>query len=222
MLDGLFLTAVTNHMTYGSTLIMKAPGCRKPVKIETTLSGNTFRSTYWTDGKREAPMLPDEPWLRKSPTEGILFWTDECEEIGKMHAFGEENGGKEKWEEVEYAVTPSEADYLAALTSGIANTEEKMRYVRKRLWWTGNDRIRRGDAQPLSEVHVRNLEALALLLPEADPINRLMKAEAMRELSRFDEALSLLAKPFPDQYSSAVKRIRELAASKNATVAKLR
>jgi len=67
---------------------MKAPGCQKPVKFSTIASGNTFGAVYWTDGKREAPMLPDDPWLRKSPTEGVLFWSDECEEIGSIGRWG--------------------------------------------------------------------------------------------------------------------------------------
>jgi len=200
---------------------MKAPGCKKPVKFSTIASGNTFGATFWTDGKQEAPMLPDKPWLRKSPSEGVLFWSDQCEKIGQIDFFrgGEEEN--EEWRDLEFAEEPSESDYLAALSSGIADTNEKIRYLRMRLWWTGNDGIRRGDSQQLSGSHVHNLEAFSSLLSESDPNQRLMKAEVMRELSRYDEALSLLAFAYPDDYSHAVTRIRELATSKDAKVAKL-
>jgi hypothetical protein len=209
-------------MTPGPTLIMKAPGCKKPVKFSTIASGNTFGATFWTDGKQEAPMLPDKPWLRRSPSEGVLFWTDQCEEIGRIDFF---HGGEEKnaeWKDLEYAEEPSEADYLAALSSGIADTDERKRYLRMRLWWTGNDCIRRGESQQLSASHVHNLEAFSSLLSDSDPDQRLMKAEVMRELSRYDEALSLLDFAYPDDYSHAVTRIRELATSGDAMVAKLK
>jgi hypothetical protein len=209
-------------MTPGPTLIMKAPGCTKPVKFSTIASGNTFGATFWTDGKQEAPMLPDQPWLRKSPSEGVLFWADECEEIGQIDFFCGGEKEKDEWKDLEFAEEPTEADYLAALSSGVANTDEKIRYLRMRLWWTGNDRIRRGESQQLSSLHVRNLEALGALLSDSDPNQRLMKAEVMRELSRYDEALSLLAFTYPGNYARAVTRIRELATSKEARVAKLR
>jgi hypothetical protein len=73
----------------------------------------------------------------------------------------------------------------------------------------------------LSGPHVNNLEAFSHQLSDSDPNQRLMKAEVMRELSRFDEALSLLAYPYPDNYSHAVTCIRELATSKDAKVAKV-
>ncbi|RPJ33675.1 MAG: hypothetical protein EHM17_09410 [Verrucomicrobiaceae bacterium] len=103
---------------------MKAPGCLNPVKFSTIGSGNTFGATFWTDGKREAPMLPDEPWLRKSPSEGALFWSDECEEIGQIDLY---SAGSEKpeWKDLDYAVEPSEDDYAAALQSGLASTPKK-------------------------------------------------------------------------------------------------
>ena len=51
----------------GPDTIRECPGCKAQVREQTTLSGNTFRAQYWTDGKREAPMLPDFPWLVKCP-----------------------------------------------------------------------------------------------------------------------------------------------------------
>lgn len=199
---------------------MKAPGCKKLVKFSTIGSGNTFGAIFWTDGKREAPMLPDEPWLRKSSSEGILFWSDECEEIGQVDFFSGEEGNSE-WDNLEFAEEPDEADYVAAIRNQIANTKEKLRYIRMRLWWSGNDRIRRKELTRLPQEHSQNLSEFASLLSEEDPNQRLMKAEVLRELSRFDEALQLLEGVFPEDYQHAVQRIRELASSKESQVATL-
>jgi hypothetical protein len=40
--------------------------------------GNTIGAIYWTDGKREAKMLPNHPWLVKCPVCSRLFWVDEA------------------------------------------------------------------------------------------------------------------------------------------------
>lgn len=199
---------------------MKAPGCIKPVKFSTIGSGNTFGVTFWTDGKREAPMLPDEPWLRKSPSEGILFWSDECEKIGQIDFFSDEVENPE-WKNLEFAEEPTEADYLAATSNGTASTEEKLRYIRMRLWWSGNDRIRRKEIAQLPQEHIQNLSEFASILSEDDANQRLMKAEVLRELSRFDETLRLLEGDFPDDYQHAVDRIRDLASSQESHVATL-
>lgn len=207
-------------MTPGPTLIMKAPGCQKPVKFSSIGSGNTFGATFWTDGKCEAPMLPDEPWLRKSPSEGILFWSDECEEIGQIDFFSVDPEMPE-WKDLEYAKEPSQRDYKAALHSGIANTPEKERYIRMRLWWRGNDPIRRGKKTHLSEEHLENLRRFEAILSEEDENQRLMKAEVLRQLSRFDDGLHLLEGDFSDDCRHAVLQIRDLASRADCVVAKI-
>ena len=207
-------------MIPGPTRIMKAPGCQKPVKFSTIASGNTIGATFWSDGKCEAPMLPDEPWLRKSPTEEVLFWTDECEEIGQVDFFSEDYD-KGEWKDLDYAEEPSEDDYMAALHPVVAHTPEKERYIRMRLWWCGNDRIRQGETTELSDKHLENLQSLVYILSDEDDDQRLMKAEVLRELSRFDDALRLLDSQFPEDYDHAVNRIRDLASNSESKVATL-
>jgi hypothetical protein len=199
-------------MLPGPILIIKAPGCTKLLKQSTLASGNTFGATFWTDGKMEAPMLPDKPWLMKSPSEGVLFWTDECEVLGEISFFSEEPENLE-WEDLEFAEEPDEADYLAVISKGFADTPEKMRYTRIRFWWQGNDRIRCQEWTELPYLHIENLTELLPLLADDDASQRVMKAEVLRELSLFDESLKLLSGNFPSDFQQAVGRIRELALS---------
>jgi hypothetical protein len=117
------------------TLIMRAPGCKRPVKFTTVgsvaISIASVLTTYWTDGKRESTMLPDQPWLRKSPSQGALFWSDECEEIGRYSERSSELQSEE-WRDLDHAIEPSEKDYFAALASDVAISGERMRYLRRK------------------------------------------------------------------------------------------
>ena len=104
--------------------------------------------------------------------------------------------------------------YLRALHTG-GSSLEKERYLRFRVWWAGNDPRRAAKARtPLSSKEVGNLEALAGLLDTGDEESRLTKAEIMRELGRYDEAIVLLAGPFDEQLSKAVALISALVQKK--------
>jgi hypothetical protein len=197
-------------MTPGPTQILRAPGCQQLVKNSTVGSGNTFGARFWTDGKMDAPMLPDRPWLMKHPTEGVLFWMDEAKEVGEIDSFTEESGEHPEWIALEHVETPDEDDYRKAVRSGIANTTEKLRYVRMRLWWCGNDAIRGSDEGALPDEHLDNLQEFAKLLPEDEADGRLMKAEAYRELGMFEESKQLLNFDFPEEMSFTRSSIRNL------------
>ena len=206
-------------MTPGPILILKPPGCELPVKLFTIASGNLFGAVSWTDGKQEAPMMPDEPWLRKSAVEGVLFWTDACEEIGEFDPTEGEPEPRE-WVDLKFAAKPTEEDLFAALSSGLANTEEKRRYLRTRLWWLGNDPVRRGKARRPAPVYLQHLETMLTTFSETDAGQRLQKAEVLRELARFGEALALLDQEYPKEYGRPVAGIRSLTLTREARVAR--
>lgn len=56
------------------------------------------------------------------------------------------------------------------------------------------------------------------MLNESDEDDRLMKAEIMRELGNYDEAMKLLSKPFNRKLSYAAKIIKKLVEQKNPFV----
>ena len=61
-----------------------------------------MRTVTWTDGKCEARLLPRETWLLKNPSDGVLFWADEVEDVSQSKA------------DVPYAENPKEDDYFLA------------------------------------------------------------------------------------------------------------
>lgn len=201
-------------MTPGPTLLLKIPLSGTLVKIPTICSGNTFGARYWTDGKREAPMLPDEPWLRRHPETGELFWTDECEEIAQEPAWED----SESYREVQYAEEPTLDDYRRALASGFASNSKKQRYVLTRFWWAANDPVRNGDATASQPDFRERLLQLRALLDTADPNQRMMSAEAARQLGDFATAEELMNFQFPKGYAHAVALIKELIIEKDSAL----
>jgi hypothetical protein len=205
-------------MTPGPNLILKTPSSGSLAKISSIASGNTFGAQSWTDGKREARMLPDEPWLRCNPHNAELFWTDECEEIGREELWDR----KGRYRDVPFATEPNMEDYRRAITSGLANTREKERYIRMRCWWAANDSVRHRDKSKPSFPDFRdNLLRFRDLLDTSDPNQRLMAAEASRELRDFSKATELLGSDFPESYGYAVELIKKLTNDGDSTVRKV-
>lgn len=198
-------------MIPGPMIIRKCSSCASPFSQDTFESGNTLGARSWTDGKADAPMLPDQPWLVKCPNCGALVWTDEQKQVGRVYPCARKRPRLiNAWP----CETPSADDYFALLETKVSDPK-KERYLRLSAWWAGNDQRRENqEKQPLSEREAGNLRAFIGLLDEADATDRLMKAEAFRELGQFAEAVRLLSQPFEERLSQAVKVIRELTARK--------
>jgi hypothetical protein len=186
--------------------IRECPHCKAHVVQEETVSGNTIGATYWTDGKREAKMLPDHPWLAKCPVCAGLFWVDEAVEVDT--GFDAAKGKQQ-------VLAPSGKEMLEFL-SGPALPADKELYVRVRAWRSANDAWRwNPNATPaISKEQVQNLKSLSKMLDETEPNQRILKAEIARELGKFEECLLLLSYQFEPGYEFATVFIRKLAEEK--------
>ena len=221
----------TLAMLFGPNLILKTSSGTL-VNIHSLLTGDNFRSHFSTDGKLEAPMLLDEPWLRRVPRTDELFWTSECEEVGKEELGsssmtgwlwaklrGRDAASARNYFGVPFARTPGIGDYRRALTIGIAATPAKERHIRMRYWWAANDPVRRGKAPaPLSPEYHENLLRFRTILDTSEPDQRLMAAEVSRQLRDFSAAAVLLDFPFPKKLTNIVDFIGKLAKAGDATV----
>ncbi|MEW6673866.1 MAG: hypothetical protein AB1427_19405 [Thermodesulfobacteriota bacterium] len=211
LMAAIVLLTVTAAWAYrpGPDIIRECPRCKTPLAQQSMMSGNTFGARFWTDGKMLAPMLPDHPWLVKCPNCGELFWIDEARELGKRAWWYEHNN----WQLAPGPEPPSEADFLKVLSSA-GLTDAKERYARQRAWWAANDPIRTTEnpAAAFSPAQEKNLNALADILDEKDPGQRITKAEIYRELGKFEACVKLLAQPFSEDHHHRVAAfIRKLA-----------
>lgn len=132
MILGLVLcTTAAAHMSI--LIIRECPHCRAHVVQEDTLSGNTFGVIFWTEGKREAKMLPDNPALVKCPEGSGLFWVKEAKRVDS--GFDADKGKQ-------YVMAPSSIELLAYLASQSLPKDQEV-YLRIHVWWAVNDAWRR-------------------------------------------------------------------------------
>jgi len=207
-------------MTPGPTLIYCCSACEKNIAYRTINSGNNIGARYWTDGKRDAPMLPEEPWLIKCPHCDTLIWVDELTQLGEIDHWYSEGIYADEFADVQSAITPSCLDY-AYFNMAAVSDPQKERYVRLQTWWAFNDCRRESQELPLSSIEIENLHAFINLLDENEENDRLMKAEVLRELGEFTVAEKLLAMPIGDELKEATELIRDLNKNKITKVTEM-
>ena len=209
-------------MLPGSTIVRACPTCAVPVLQHTLMSGNTFGARFWTDGWREAPMLPDQPWLVKCPKCSALFWIDEAQQLAEIEPGLRPSQDERRYEDAGDVEPPCAEDYHDFIPH-VHGDQEKERYVRTRAWWASNTKRREhpSSASPITEAERGNLESLLGLIGDEEPGDVIMKAEITRELGRFDECQRLLQGEFEDRYGPAVELIRRLAGERQACVAEI-
>lgn len=209
-------------MKQGPDKVLECPNCKTAIIIFTLASGNTVDAQTWTDGKMIAPMLPQLPALTKCSTCAHYFWLSEATVIGEIPLWGPElDKIPENWKKAERVRDLTEIEYLEAIRKGAALNRDQELYLRLGAWWAGNDPQRDMNYTPEASGFIRthegihNLKRFSGLLDENNPQERLFKAEAMRELGLFSEALNLLVFNFPKEYENNVNLIRDLAEKKD-------
>jgi hypothetical protein len=135
---------------------------------------------------------------------------------------------------VQIVETPSEEHFLNALSDGLGKDRDREMALRLHAWWAANDAMRAaltaaksaGLAKPdpprRTDAQSENLKRLFELLDPAAPEERLLKAEAARELGDFDGAAALLEGEIPDDQAEIAARIRQLTEERASLVAEIR
>ena len=164
-------------------------------------------------------MTPAQPNVSRCRSCGKLMWVAKCAPVGMIEE-GEPKPEHAEWRALPYLEPVDEADYLEAVNNGMAELQEQETELRVFAWWRGNDRYRRLDGPgryPKSPEAVANLEKLVELLKEGEHEFVLFRAEALRELGRFDEARDALGGLCSD-YALARERISSLLDEKSRDV----
>ncbi len=193
-------------MQFGPPKILACPDCGTPIRVWSLLSGNTCGAVLWSDGKLQAPGLPNAPQITRCSRCSVFFWVSKAQEFT----------GKESrwtfWKKPEAVRVLAAAEYLEALESGVASMREEEFYLRIHAWHGWNDSFRcmpdSSSAVCVNSRHTANLQALSALLSLDDPNHLLMKAEIARELGNMAEAVRLLSHPLPPPFADQAEQMR--------------
>ena len=182
-------------MPAGPSLVISCPHCRALASVRTSDSGNTFGATTWTDGWRDAPMMPQTPRLTRCAACRKIFWTEEAPQLGYT-LFGEElPPERAHWSDAPQIQPLDEAGVAEALTDGLGATPDREMELRVLRWWRGNDRFRQPDLKcgyTTDPGAIENMERLIEMMRDGEEDLLLFRAEAQRELGYFDDALATL------------------------------
>lgn len=223
-------------MIPGPDLVLSCPHCGALVRLFTLAQASPVGAVSWTDGYQEAPYSPRQPNIARCHSCNKLHWTVQASEVGMIEpkASPEQREVKfadfSKAEPVEPGTPPpdawlsapqlrelDESGYLEALREGLWSTPDQELELRIHAWWRGNDRYRKADTgvrHPTSPEAIENAERLIELTKEGEHELVLFRAEALRELGRFEEAQSCLYGLCSD-YAPAREKLAELIQAKS-------
>lgn len=182
-------------MLPGPNYIYKCPKCGNLLENRSLCSGNTFGSKFYSDGMRISPMLPEFPDLTKCKKCQTIFWLSKLKEIGTYEWGDQQNSD---WPTADKAEFLKLDDYFRALGTQIAENVEEEIFIRERIWWAYNDRLRNGQEIFESATDVtrwkENVKTLLKLLDASAINDLLMMAEINRNLGDFESCIILLNK----------------------------
>jgi hypothetical protein len=233
-------------MIPGPDQVIACPCCNGLAKYPTLVSGNTFGAEFWTDGKVICPMLPTPPVIVRCIHCAECYWLDDAEKVGTCQPYelidpdlrsrladqmGMSPADKNRferqidpsWTATEDVEEPTEEEYYAAIDNGLARDPTQQRVLRILAWWQRNNAYRGVGCEQIIDVIVtdacrQNLETLASLLDLQEENDRLVKAEILRELHRFEAATSLLSDISSNEKANEVGQLRSFCVSRDACV----
>lgn len=219
-------------MIIGPIQVISCPNCKELVKYYSLISGNTFGSVLWSDGKRESPMMLNTPSVVQCHNCLNIYWLQDATKIGEYEPFDNKESPlyyqqeyrKLKWDQVGYVQEPFESGYYRAIAKKLFKDTEQEKRLRILTWWKRNDdyrdskqysRKRRVDISPECEDNMNKLLTLVDLENENE---QLMYAELLRELRRFDDAIKLFSSIKNPMFNSIITTQLGLCRNKNNKV----
>jgi len=198
-------------MTPGTPEIIRCPSCEYLQQRETLRSGNTFGAKFYSDGKCEAPMLPQFPHFVKCP---------ECKSFFKIAPDVVVEKNQTRKPNIPFVSFLTTDEYLQAISSGLLNgNENDILSLRIELWRTYNDAVRDGQNElaekELYEDNCRKILSSATNEPNDDEMC-LMCAEMWRNIGEFDKSKALLNEiKSPDKYIKYISVIDSMCDVQN-------
>ncbi len=184
-------------MTPGPDAVFACPHCNAVARLQTIEEADTTGAISWTDGYQEAPDVPRHPNVTRCAACQKFYWLGEAKQLGWYAPGIELPPELASWVDAPMIEALDEEGYYEGLASGMAMNPEHELELRVHAWWRGNDRFRKAGTQPAErderdERQIANMTRMIELCANGDHEILLFRAEALRQLGRFDEASEAL------------------------------
>ena len=181
------------------------------------------RKVFWLDDAEELGVLPKESSAIGAFSRIYHRLTGDA--AGLLERERDWNETPWEWKSAKPAEMPDFFDLKTALADKESLTSEREMWVRRALWFHGNDHLRLNrDGKPvrdkprMSDEEVRqNMQALLALVELGLDSPILEKGELLRELGRFDEAITVLS-GIEGDFKEQADLIAGFARSRNSVV----
>ena len=162
----------------------------------------------WNDDLQALGILPRKPpglsWVARM----LAIWNGDKD--GHLQAIREWEDIPSEWKAAEHGRSLKYSDLQCALRDASALSSDREMFIRRRMWWATNDHTRlRSDAtsvlkQPVADDADRKANMMRMIeLHDATGTGISERAELLRQLGRFDDAILLLKSGAPEIRASA-------------------
>ncbi len=192
--------------------LLKCPKCSKLFYTGSLQSMNSYGSMLYSDCLEIVPWLWETPSIIKCNNCDKFFWSDDAEITDKDH---EEDKIKQYWKDAEPVQFLTLEELFKSLKSDAIRNEKDEYFVRRRIWWAYNDRVREGTElfiDKADENHYREniLQIIQLMNLDVFKFQLITVAEMSRNIGDFESCLSILDSIQDKSLYWAKKRLKEL------------
>jgi len=220
--------------TPGPALVYKCPSCGNLAQKGSINSGNTFGAVFYSDGRLDAPMLPEFPAITKCKKCSGFYWLEDENKVGEYEPYerwggpSEENeAAKKQWQDADRTRFLNPDELQEAINARAHRDDpKKEKYLRKRLWWQLNDPARRKDAAKvlpnITVQYAENCHGLLMLfiprgvVPSDD--DRMFVAELCRNMELYDECAAVLGTVKDPDYEPVIGILKTQCEKRNRHV----
>ncbi|MBA5686720.1 hypothetical protein [Rugamonas apoptosis] len=180
---------------------------------------------FWREDTEVVGVLPSKPWPIGRLARLLARWRDDPH--GRLREEQEWLQLPDGWKSAQSADSADFEDVAYVLARSEGLSRDRLLWLRRRIWWTLNDRFRvRSDGSPIPNVPTMpeadewaNMRAILDLLEQGEmrPADMVEKGELLRLLGRLNEAAAVLRAVQPDGHSEIRASLIERLARRGDT-----
>ncbi len=183
-------------MLTGPISVYQCPNCSKNILQWTLSSGNTFNAKFYSDGRIEAPGLPQSVFITKCQNCKFIFWLDKDLEIDQFEDNYLDDQLKLEKNDLYlnngfWAELLDESALVYALENKNFRNDSEEKYLRKNLLWILNKKIT-NYIDYNQHLWSENTNRLIELIDSNSEKELLLSAELYRNMGEFEKCYEIL------------------------------